>query len=134
METSLPVTISGVVVEGDRRGRELGFPTANVTPAGAAELPPDGVYAGWVRLECGDVHVAALSIGRRATYYGDAGERLLEAYVLDFSGDLYGERLEVGVEVAIRGQQRFDTTEALVERMREDVAAVRAVMAQRPLP
>lgn len=128
----LPVVVSGVVVAGDRRGRELGFPTANVTlPAGTA-LPPDGVYAGWVRRERGEIHVAAISLGRRATYY-EAGELLLEAYLLDFAGDLYGERLEVGMEVTVRGQERFESTEALVARMHEDVASVLRLMAGRPL-
>jgi predicted acetyltransferase len=128
---SLPVVVAGVVVAGDRRGRELGFPTANVSvPAGTA-LPAEGVYAGWVRRANGDVHVAAISVGRRATYYGDEGEVLLEAFLLDFSGDLYGERLEVGIEAAVRGQERFETTEALVERMRLDVEAVSATMARR---
>jgi riboflavin kinase/FMN adenylyltransferase len=132
VESRLPVVVEGLVVEGDRRGRELGFPTANVTVAGEVALPPDGVYAGWVRRADGTVHVAAVSLGRRATYYED-GERLLEAYVLDFTGDLYGERLVVGMESAVRGQERFETTEALVARMHDDVAVVRRQMeARRP--
>lgn len=130
---SLPVLVAGVVVPGDRRGRELGFPTANVAVAAGTALPAEGVYAGWVRRPDGGVHVAAISVGRRATYYGDEGEVLLEAFLLDFSGDLYGERLEVGIEEAVRGQERFESTKALVERMRRDVEAVSATMAGRPM-
>lgn len=129
----MPLVVAGPVVAGDRRGRQLGFPTANIAlPAGSA-LPAEGVYAGWARRPNGDVHMAAISVGRRSTFYGEGGEILVEAYLLGFSGDLYGERLEVGIEVAVRGQERFASTEALVERMRQDVARVAELMrGQRP--
>src|SRR5580658_4744696 len=79
---ALPVLLSGLVVRGDGRGREIGFPTANVEMAKGAPVPADGVYAGWVRRSDGSTHVAAISVGRRPTYYGDEGEVLVEAYVL----------------------------------------------------
>jgi FAD synthase len=130
-EPALPVVLAGAVVRGDGRGRAIGFPTANVEMAKGAPLPADGVYAGWVRRADGSTHVAAISVGRRPTYYGEQGEVLVEAYVLHFDDDLYGERLEVGMEAVVRGQERFDSTEALVEQMRRDVEAVASLMASR---
>jgi FAD synthase len=117
--------LRGVVVRGDQRGRRLGFPTANVEVSGA-ELPPDGVYAGWLEDEEGVRRLAAVSIGGRPTYYGDQGARLVEAHVLDFSGDLYGQRVTVGVGRVVRAQERFATVEELVAQMGADVAEIRA--------
>ncbi len=133
MATDLPLALSGVVVEGDRRGRLLGFPTANVAvPAeDARRLPPDGVYAASVELPDGTAHLAAVSIGTRPTYYGPQGERLVEAFLLDFSDDLYGKRLELRLEAWVRGQVSFDSSEQLVAQMERDVAAVRE-MDRRP--
>lgn len=123
--TALEEVVEGVVVRGDRRGRELGFPTANVELAVDRELPEDGVYAGWLERSSGARHVAAISIGNRPTYYGEHGVRLIEAYLLDFSGDLYGEHVRVGVGRRVRGQLRFDGSEPLIEQMHKDVEAVR---------
>jgi riboflavin kinase / FMN adenylyltransferase len=117
--------LSGVVVEGDRRGRLLGFPTANVEVRVAA-LPADGVYSGWFEREDGSRHLAAISVGTRPTYYAEGGGRLVEAYLLDFEGDLYGESVRVGVGRRVRGQVRFESSEQLVDQMRRDVEAVRA--------
>jgi len=125
----LPVELSGLVIEGDRRGRELGFPTANVAVRSGEQLPQDGVFAGWLRREDGSVHVAAVSIGTRPTFYGPQGERLIEAYLLDFEGDLYGEQVEVGVEAVVRGQLSFASVGELVDSMRRDVEAVRVLAA-----
>lgn len=118
--------VQGVVVVGDRRGRLLGYPTANVETT--TELPDDGVYAG--RLERGDgtILLAAVSIGRRPTYYAE-GVRLLEAYVLDFSGDLYGEHVRVEVGPRVRPQLRFDSSEALIAQMDDDIGKIRALAA-----
>ena len=127
----LPMTIAGVVVRGDGRGRLIGFPTANVLLEEGVVLPGEGIYAGWARRQDGTVRAAAISIGRRPTYYGDSGELVLEAFLLDFEGDLYGERLEVGIELSVRGQESFESTEALVEQMHRDVAAVAAEMESR---
>ncbi len=118
--------LEGVVVRGDGRGRALGFPTANVSPEGAWELPEDGVYAGWAELADGTVHVAAVSVGRRPTYY-EHGDRLLEAYLLDFDGDLYEQRLRVEVGGRVRGQLKFSSAKELVAQMEADVAAVREI-------
>lgn len=125
----LPVRVSGLVIEGDRRGHELGFPTANIAVRGEYELPPDGVFAGWLRREDGSVHVAAISIGTRPTFYGPAGERLIEAYLLDFDGDLYGEQVEVGAEVVVREQRSFASIDQLIDSMHRDVESVRALAA-----
>jgi riboflavin kinase/FMN adenylyltransferase len=121
----MSVRIEGVVVIGDRRGRELGFPTANVAVPATTALPPDGVYAGSVERSDGTVHLAAISVGRRPQYY-EAGERLVEAHLLDFSGDLYGERIAVVVGRLVRGQIRFASEAELVDQMGRDVEAVRA--------
>lgn len=118
------VVLDGVVVAGDRRGRDLGFPTANVEVR--SEPPPDGVYAGWLERADGSRHLAAISIGNRPTYYGRGGERLVEAYVLDFDGDLYGEHVTVRVSAKVRDQVRFMDNDELIEQMRRDVEAVRA--------
>ena len=118
--------LEGVVVTGDRRGRELGFPTANVEVAATAPLPPDGVYAGWFERSEGQRHVAAVSVGTRPTYYREGGGRLVEAYLLDFDGDLYGEHVRVGISQMVRGQARFSGSEELIAQMHRDVDAVRA--------
>lgn len=116
----------GVVVRGDGRGRLLGFPTANIATEPISTLPDDGVYAGWIRLEGGDVHRTAVSVGRRPTYYED-GALLLEAHLLDFDGDLYDQRVELEVGELVRGQMRFSSAEDLVEQIGRDVARVRAL-------
>jgi riboflavin kinase/FMN adenylyltransferase len=122
------LVLEGIVVTGDRRGRELGFPTANVEVT-AIELPEDGVYSGWFERPDGARYRAAISVGTRPTYYRDGGGRLVEAYLLDFDGDLYGELVRVGVGAKVRGQVRFETSDELIEQMRRDVEAVRAVTA-----
>lgn len=125
MDLDLELELEGVVVAGDRRGRELGYPTANVAVGPEVDLPADGVYAGEVLRADGTRHLAAISVGRRPQYY-EAGERLVEAYLLDFSGDLYGERIRVGLGPLVRTQRRFASEAELVEQMARDVAAVRA--------
>lgn len=123
--------VSGVVVPGDQRGRLLGFPTANV-PLGESGLA-DGVYAGTVVDQTDDsVHVAAVSIGRRASFYGRDGERLLEAHLLDYSGSLYGHTITVELFAKIRPQRRYRSTEALVEQLGRDVAATRRWIGEQP--
>lgn len=117
--------LEGTVVAGDRRGRKLGFPTANVPVSRDLELD-DGVYAGLVELEDGTRHLAAVSVGRRPTYYA-TGERLLEAHLLDFDGDLYGKQIRVEIGQRLRGQLVFATEAELTGQMRSDVEAVRAL-------
>jgi FAD synthase len=117
--------VEGTVVIGDGRGRKLGFPTANVRIGPDVELA-DGVYAGFVELEDGTRHLAAISVGRRPHYY-EAGERLVEACLLDFDRDLYGERIRVEVGTLVRGQRSYGTEDELVEQIASDIKAIRAL-------
>ena len=124
-----PHEVRGVVERGDQRGAEhLGFPTANLTVPERICLPADGVYAGTFVAQDGVERPAAISVGTRPTFYED-GDVLVEAYVLDFDGDLYGQRVKVRFREWIRGQERFDSTEALVEQMNADVEATRRILA-----
>jgi riboflavin kinase/FMN adenylyltransferase len=124
-----PHEVRGVVERGDQRGAEhLGFPTANLTVPERICLPADGVYAGTFVAEDEVERPAAISVGTRPTFYED-GDVLVEAYVLDFDGDLYGQRVKVRFREWVRGQERFDSTEALVEQMHADVEATRRILA-----
>jgi riboflavin kinase/FMN adenylyltransferase len=120
-----PHEVRGPVEHGDGRGRELGFPTANVSVPERICLPADGVYAGRFSVADGVERVAALSIGRRPTFYAEHGMLLLEAHVLDFDGDLYGQPARVKFAHRLRGQERFDDVEALIAQMHADVALTR---------
>ncbi|HET8602933.1 MAG TPA: bifunctional riboflavin kinase/FAD synthetase [Marmoricola sp.] len=129
-----PYALRGVVVQGDRRGRELGYPTANVPPADFA-VPADGVYAGRLRVldDTGDRDCealpAAISIGTNPTFAGERARRV-EAYVLDRDDlDLYGRAVEITFVARIRGMVRFDSVEDLVGRMAEDVERARTLLA-----
>jgi len=123
-----PHEVRGVVRTGDQRGRELGFPTANVAVPGSILLPADGIYAGWFRRASGEVLPTAISLGRRPTFYETADASLLEAHVLDFEGDLYDERVAVRFVARLRGEERFDSVDDLVEQMQRDCAEARAVL------
>ncbi len=116
-----PYSLSGDVIAGDRRGRTIGFPTANIT-AGEQIVPADGVYAGRVVFH-GDTYVAAISIGHTPTFHG-TGQRI-EAHLLDFDGDLYDQAIRIEFEHRLRDQQAFDSPEALVRQLHRDVEAVR---------
>ncbi|HVM07906.1 MAG TPA: bifunctional riboflavin kinase/FAD synthetase [Acidimicrobiales bacterium] len=120
--------VRGIVHDGDKRGRELGYPTANVGVPADILLPADGIYAGWFERPNGDVHATAISLGRRPTFYEDARESLLEAYLLDFDGDLYGEAVKVRFVARLRGEAKFDSIEALVEQMARDVDDARRLL------
>jgi riboflavin kinase/FMN adenylyltransferase len=122
-----------VVQTGDRRGRELGFPTANVAVAADTQLPADGIYAGWYVRPDGTELPAAISLGRRPTFYDDQPYSLLEAHVLDFDGDLYGESARVRFVAWLRGEAKFDSLEALVAQIEADVAQTRSVLYADPL-
>jgi riboflavin kinase/FMN adenylyltransferase len=128
-----PYAVTGVVVEGDRRGRELGFPTANV-PVRDVAVPADAVYAGWLRdLDAGDGEAwpVAISVGTNPTFDG-VRDRRVESYVLDRTDlDLYGHRVEVSFVARIRAMVRFDDVEALVEAIHEDVARSRDLLGVR---
>ncbi|GAA4122965.1 bifunctional riboflavin kinase/FAD synthetase [Nocardioides fonticola] len=125
-----PYTVRGVVVQGDQRGRELGYPTANVPTDGLTAAPADGVYAGWLtRLDTGDRLPAAISVGTNPTFDG-VRERRVESYVLDRTDlELYGVEVEVAFVERIRGMEAFDSVEALLEQMADDVARTRDVLA-----
>jgi riboflavin kinase/FMN adenylyltransferase len=116
-----PFEVTGEVTRGDARGRRLGFPTANIVPDEALAYPGHGVYA------ClADGRPAAVSIGVRPTFQTGRAE-LVEAYLLDFDGDLYGRRLRVEFLERLRGERRFEDPEALVEQMHRDVERTRAI-------
>ncbi|HEY3832741.1 MAG TPA: bifunctional riboflavin kinase/FAD synthetase [Acidimicrobiia bacterium] len=123
-----PHAVRGVVEEGDHRGRELGFPTANMAVPARICLPADGVYAGTVLTPDGREHLGAISLGRRPTFYDERGMRLLEPYLLDFDGDLYGHQLEVRFAHHLRPQLKFDGIDALIEQMHNDVERTRDLL------
>ena len=117
--------VRGVVEHGDQRGRTIGFPTANVAAPGDVQLPADGVYGGWYIGEDGVRRRAAISVGRRPTFYEESGLLLVEAHLLDFDGDLYGDHAEVEFDEWVRGQVRFGGVDDLVAQLGQDVAQVR---------
>ncbi len=125
-----PVTVRGVVVRGERRGRELGFPTANVPVGAGGGVPADGVYAGWLRrLDTGERFPAAISVGTNPTFDGPR-ERRVESYVLDREDlTLYDVEVEVEFVDRLRGMVRFDSVEDLVAQMHDDVARTRDLLA-----
>ena len=123
-----PHRLEGVVVRGDRRGRLLGFPTANLLCHPYAAIPADGVYAAWlVRGKDADRMPAAVSIGTNPTFSGQ--DRRVEAYVLDFDGDLYGERLALDFVTRLREQRTYDGIEPLIAQIEADVEETRRVLA-----
>ena len=112
--------IRGTVEQGDARGREWGFPTANVAVPDDILLPADGIYAGWYERPNGDCIAAAISLGRRPTVYDAQPYRLLEAHLLDWDGDLYGETARVRFVERLRDELKFDSVDALLEQMARD--------------
>lgn len=124
-----PVTVRGTVVKGDQRGRDLGFPTANVTVSDTGLTPADGVYAGWLRrLDSDEVFPAAISVGTNPTFAGERARRV-ESYVLDRTDlDLYGVAVEVTFVEHLRGMLRFDGLDDLVVAMKDDVARTRQIL------
>ncbi len=126
-----PFTVRGAVVRGDQRGRELGFPTANVPTREMSAAPADGVYAGWVRRlddPTAEPMPAAISVGTNPTFDGER-ERRVESYVLDRDDlELYDVPIEVSFVAHLRGMLRFDTLEALIDRMNEDVSRTRDLL------
>ena len=124
-----PYTVRGEVVRGDQRGRELGFPTANVPTDGMTAAPADGVYAGWLRrLDTGEVFPAAISVGTNPTFDG-VRQRRVESYVLDRTDlELYGVEVEVSFVERLRGMVAFESVEKLVAQMDADVDRARALL------
>jgi len=127
-----PYAVRGVVVKGDQRGRELGFPTANVPTDLLTAAPPDGVYAGWLtRRDTGETFPAAISVGTNPTFDGVTVRRV-EAYVLDRTDlELYGVEVDVAFVDRLRGMEAFGSIEELVEQMRADVDRTREVLGLR---
>lgn len=131
-----PHRVEGLVVRGDGRGRGLGFPTANVAPSAFAAIPADGVYAAWFTVlghgqvpgtvVAGQRCRAAVSVGTNPTFSGRA--RTVEAFVIDETADLYGQRVAVDFVSRIRGQEKFDSVADLVAVMNTDVEKTRGLL------
>ncbi|MDH3682838.1 MAG: bifunctional riboflavin kinase/FAD synthetase, partial [Acidimicrobiia bacterium] len=120
--------IRGPVVEGDKRGRTIGFPTANVAVPRHMAIPADAVYAGWYLRPDGSHWPAAINIGKRPTFYRNAEHSLLEAHLIGFDGDLYGEPAKIRLVELLRSEQRFEGIEALAEQLQRDVAKAEALL------
>jgi riboflavin kinase/FMN adenylyltransferase len=116
-----PFLFEGEVVQGDSRGRELGIPTANIVPDDAIAAPGHGVYAAWAH-----GHPAAVNVGVRPTF-GTGRALLVVAYLLDVSGDLYGQTLRIAFLERMRGEKRFDSVDDLVAQMHRDVDRAREI-------
>ncbi len=127
-----PHEMRGTVVTGDQRGRTLGFPTANVAIPDEMLMPADGIYAGWLVRSPGSpnesVLPSAIYVGKRPTFYDDRAMTLLEVHVLDFSGDLYGERVAVRFTHRIRPDARFASVDELALQLRADCDRARQLL------
>jgi riboflavin kinase/FMN adenylyltransferase len=123
-----PFEQRGSVIMGDQRGRLLGFPTANVAVPNAVCLPADGVYAGWYERASGETHPCAINVGRRPTFYEHADSSLLEAHLLDFDDDLYGEPAKVRFAHFMRSERKFDGVDALITQLGHDIEHARELM------
>ncbi|MFK0192371.1 riboflavin kinase [Kitasatospora sp. NPDC090308] len=131
-----PAPLSGTVVHGAGRGRGLGLPTANLSPAPGAVVPPPAIYSGWLtRPSTGDVHRATISIGTNPTF-GDSSEVHVEVHCHDAPDglDLYGERVELWFVARLRDTERFATVEDLLRAAHEDVRRSAALLATAPAP
>ena len=129
-----PHEVRGPVVHGDGRGAsELGFPTANLEVSSDIALPADGIYAGHYRRPDGTGYLAAISVGRRPTFYDPTSASVLvEAYLLHFEGDLYGEAGRVSFVRRLRDERRFDSVDALIAQMHDDVADTERLLTAEP--
>jgi riboflavin kinase/FMN adenylyltransferase len=123
-----PYEVRGVVGHGDKRARDLGFPTANVNVPDDICLPHDGIYAGWYLPPSGERLPCAISLGRRPTFYDDQPYSLLEAHLLDFTGDLYDEVARVEFVSHLRDELKFDSVDALVAQMAIDCDESRRIL------
>ncbi len=121
-------SLTGPVVHGDARGRSIGFPTANLHIPERMAVPADGVYAVFAEV-AGERFPAVVNIGVRPTF--GVNMRAVEVHVLDFSGDIYGEEVEIEFVERIRGEQRFDSLEALTEQIARDVGTARSLLSER---
>ncbi|WP_132993601.1 bifunctional riboflavin kinase/FAD synthetase [Gordonia zhaorongruii] len=130
-----PHRVEGVVVHGERRGRDLGFPTANIAPPEHAAIPGDGVYAAWFTvlgdketddIRVGERYAASVSVGTNPTFSGR--NRTVEAYVLDVNADLYGMHVAVDFVSRLRGMAAYDGVDALIEAISDDVERTRTIL------
>ena len=131
--------LRGVVMHGAGRGRSLGFPTANIAVDEPSTVPEDGVYAAWAHVneqgtmnrEHNERYAAAVSVGANVTF--DATKRTVEAYLLDFDGDIYGQHLDIEFVARLRPMEKFDSVAALTEQIKKDVDCVRALLLKPPI-
>ena len=121
--------VRGTVVRGDGRARDLGAPTANVAFEAGICLPADGIYAGWHERPDGEIFAAAISLGRRPTFYGPEGALVLESHLLDFDGELYGEPAKLRFAKRLRAQHQYSDVDALRDQMAADLQDARIALA-----
>jgi len=123
-----PYEVRGVVQAGDQRGRSIGFPTANIPVPKVMAWPADAVYAGWCRRSDGSTFACAINVGRRPTFYEHAEQSLLEAHLIDFDGDLYGEEVSVSFTHFLRSERKFSGIEQLAEQLAADIHDARSLL------
>jgi riboflavin kinase / FMN adenylyltransferase len=125
--------VTGFVVRGQQRGRQIGYPTANLQQLAHVAVPPDGVYAGYASEASGRLYryPAAVSVGTNTTF--QAAERTVEAYLLDFEGDLYGKLLTVELVQRLRSMITFDGVDELIATIEGDVRDTRVVLGDNAL-
>jgi riboflavin kinase/FMN adenylyltransferase len=123
-----PFEVRGVVQAGDQRGRSIGFPTANIPVPKYMAWPADAVYAGWCRRADGSLHPCAINVGRRPTFYEHAEQSLLEAHLIDFDGDLYGEEVSVSFSHFLRSERKFNGIEQLAAQLADDIDDARQLL------
>ena len=126
-----PYEVRGEVVSGDQRGRTIGFPTANVHIPKGMCMPSDGVYAGLYTRPDGTEYATAINLGRRPTFYANQEASLLEAYLMDFSGDLYGEAASVKFLAFLRSEKQFSGIDELKQQLQHDIEHARQAVRAR---
>ncbi len=126
-----PYEVRGTVVTGDQRGRTIGFPTANVQIPKGMCMPSDGVYAGVYTRPDGSEYATAINLGRRPTFYANQEASLLEAYLMDFSGDLYGEDASVKFLAFLRSEKQFSGIDELKQQLQHDIEHARQAVRAR---
>ncbi len=120
--------VRGVVQHGDKRGASIGFPTANIPVPPLMAWPADGVYSGWLTRNDGVAHPCAINIGRRPTFHDDTDDVFLEAHLIDFDGDLYGEVVAVSFVSFLRSERKFEGVDELVAQLKIDVGDARTTL------
>ena len=126
--------VRGTVIRGDSRASDLGAPTANIEVAPHICLPAEGIYAGWYERPSGETHPAAISLGRRPTFYGEEGALVLEAHLLDFEGDLYDQPARLRFAARLRDQETYPDVDDLRRQMAADLEDARSLLRAQPSP